>query len=944
MIGSPPRARALTLLSLAAVPLAAALLPVASLVAQVPSPKAFLGHDIGEDYFLADYTQLRSYWAELAKRSQRMVIEQIGTTSYGQPMEIAIISSPANLAKREDYRKLLYRLSRGRDEDPSVVRELARQGKAIIWIDAGMHATESVAAQNIIELTYRMTSRDDAEVREILDNVILLVCPANPDGLEMIAKAYMATKKVGGLPVLYQKYIGHDNNRDHYVATQAETKAIAGALYRRWNPQIVYNHHQSAPRGTIIFTPPFRDPFNFNVDPIVIRGIDLVSAHMNNRFAAEGKAGVISRSGAPYSTWWNGGLRTTVYFHNMIGILTEVYGSPSPGKVTQSLKRRVPYSDYPMPIASQEWHARQTIEYLQTSNFAILELAARYRQEFLHNTWRMARNSIERGERPHWTPTPKLLELAKKHDRQSRGADSEGQNEEDGQRLIPDPFSDPALQDPLVYVMSSDQPDFSAATRFVRALRRTGVEVHRVPRELRTGGKTYPAGSFVVKAAQAFRPHLRDMFEPQWHPDDLGSGGDPVRPYDSSGWTLAMQMGVEFDRLYESVNGGLEAVTDVEVEFLAGSISPGRAGYLMSHSDINGFIVTNRLLASGEEVYWLTEASVGVEVGTVYIRAGDKTVARLAQLSRELGVTFRGVEEKPKGAARRLRPVRVGLFDRFGGNMPTGWAQWAMETFEFPVRRVYGDEINAGDLRDQFDVLLFFTGLPTVGRAARTRQAMRGRRTRAPRGKKDLDRLRSALPAFEDWSDLESRQVSLKEGKAIPALKTFLSGGGVVLAFGSQATTLSKHLKLPVREGVYLDGLDKDGKPRRARSSEYFVPGSLLELSVDVNDPLGYGVAKHQVAMFRRSPVFEVQSHNEGSSTPVTSVAKYVGEGVLASGWAIGEELVAGKSAVLRAEYGEGEVYLFGAEVLYRGQPLGTFKFVFNAILGGTAETVPAVR
>ena len=226
----------------------------------------------------------------------------------------------------------------------------------------------------------------------------------------MVARGYMATRRVGGLPVQYQRYIGHDNNRDFYMANMPETAAINRILYRRWFPQIIYNHHQTAPRGTIIFTPPFRDPFNFSCDPLVVRGIELVSAHMNARFAWEGKPGVISRSGASYSTWWNGGLRTTAYFHNMIGILTESFGSPNPSQITQ--RAGLPSGDHPMPIPTQEWHARQTIEYLQTANFAILDLASRYRPELLFNIYQMGRNAIDKGSRDHWTATPRLARRA----------------------------------------------------------------------------------------------------------------------------------------------------------------------------------------------------------------------------------------------------------------------------------------------------------------------------------------------------------------------------------------------------------------------------------------------------------------------------------------------------------------------------------------------------
>jgi hypothetical protein len=555
-------------------PRLAALLLVLPLLAQrpLPSPKDFLGHDVGADHCLASYTQLQAYWKELAARSDRMRLQTIGQTSYGQEMLMAIVSSPGNLERLDELKSIARRLAKAEGVDRAQAQALAEQGRAVVWIDGGLHATESIAGQNILELVWRMVGRDDAEVRRILDEVVLLVCPVNPDGMELVAKTYGVTRRVGGLPVLYQRYVGHDNNRDHYLVSQKETEAVARIFYAEWFPQIVYNHHQSAPAGTVIFTPPFRDPFNYHVDPLVVRGIEWVATHMNQRFTSEGKAGVISRGGAGYSTWWNGGLRTTTYFHNMIGILTEVFGSPNPTALHQSLERRLPNGDYPLPIGGRMWHARDTVEYLQTANFAILELAANYRRRLLFDIWQMGDRQIRLGSGDHWTVTPRLVDAA----RQRRAEAAERREEAGGEvpredesqprvarresEAVEAVFKDPALRDARGYVLPADQKDFEAAVRFVRALQKTGVDVHRATQGFEVAGKRYAPGALVVLTAQAFRPHVLDMFEPQWHPHDVRDG-EPVRPYDAAGWTLALQMGVEFDRVLEPFGGPFEKLT-----------------------------------------------------------------------------------------------------------------------------------------------------------------------------------------------------------------------------------------------------------------------------------------------------------------------------------------------------------------------------------------------
>jgi hypothetical protein len=865
------------------------LAPVAP--AQVPSPKEFLGHEVGADYSLCNYTDMMRFFRAIEAKSDRMRILDIGPTSYGQRMHMMVISSPANLAKLERLREISVTLARGR-VDAATAKDLAAEGRTFVWIDAGLHSTEAIAGQNILELVWQMNARSDDEVARILDEVVLLACPVNPDGYELVANAYRATRSMT-IPVLYQRYIGHDNNRDFYVCNQLEAQNVNRVFYREWCPQIVYNHHQSAPANTIIFTPPFRDPHNYLVDPMVVRGIEIVSAHMNQRFAAEGKPGVISRSGAPYSGWWNGGLRSTNYFHNIIGILTESFGRPEPTPIGQPLERRLPYGDYPDPVPAQVWHARQTVEYLQTANFAILDYAARYRRELLRDIWTMATRAIERGRRDHWTPTPFLVEAAKRRD---------------------DPaavFTDPALRDPRVYVLRSDQPDWSAAQRFVRHLQRCGVEVHRAAAPFPLNGSTMPAGSYVVKCDQAYRAHVLDQFEPQWHPQDIKEG-KPVAPYDAAGWTLAMQMGVQYERSFEACDQVFEAVRYSEA-FVPADAPGGRGrggwSWYLNPRDSHTVIAVNRLLAAGCKVEVLGSGVFAVEQAPM-------AATVLATAASELGV--RAGEAPSVVGNLPLRPVRLGLFDTFGGHMPTGWDQWLLQEFAFPVRQVWGDRIEAGDLRRDFDVLVFHTGLPgqrDLERAARRRD------------EEKIPELMQALPKFEDWSNLESRATRLTGEKSLPALREFVAQGGTLIALGGEVDKVVRHFELPVKVGTYVPTADGE---RRTSREEYYVPGSLLAIEVDTAHPAARGCPREIATMVNTgSAILEVTD----PTAKIDVLARYRGMDTLVSGWAIGEEFLVGKAAALCAHVGKGRVFLFGADVTYRGQPMASFKLFFHAIL-----------
>ena len=363
---------------------------IAQSTTSITSPKQEFGHDIGEDYFLANYQQLLKYWDKLDRQSNRMQVVRIGTTAEGRPMVMAIITAPENFRKLSRYQEIARKLARADGINEAQAREMAREGKAIVWIDGGLHATEVLGAQQLIQWVYEMVSRNDPETMRFLRDDILLATLVNPDGMDLVSDWYMrdsvkTNRSTSGVPRLYQKYAGHDNNRDSYMASQPETQAVDSIFYRAWYPHIVYNHHQTGPAGTVIFAPPFRDPFNYNFDPLIPVGIDLVGAAIHSRFIQEGKPGSTMRSGSSYSTWWNGGLRTTVYFHNMIGLLTEAIGNPTPMEIPLVPDRLLPSSANPFPILPQKWHFAQSIAYELSANRAVMDIASKYKEDFLFN-------------------------------------------------------------------------------------------------------------------------------------------------------------------------------------------------------------------------------------------------------------------------------------------------------------------------------------------------------------------------------------------------------------------------------------------------------------------------------------------------------------------------------------------------------------------------------
>src|SRR3954462_7530400 len=380
----------------------------------ITTPKQQFGFNIGDDYQLATYTQFVAYWQKLDKESDRMKVVEIGKTAEGRPQLMAVITAPENFKKLDRYKEISKRLALAEGLTDDQAHALAREGKAVVWIDGGRHATETLGAQQLAQVVYEMVSKDDEETRRFLDDCIILFVHANPDGNELVSNWYMRSaspqqRTLNNLPRLYQKYIGHDNNRDFFASTQAETENINRALYHEWFPQILYNHHQSGPAGTIAWSSPQRDPYNSTLDPLLILGLQALGTHLAERAATEGKPGVTLASGGAYDGWWNGGIRNTGNFPNILAILTETIGSPTPMRVAFAPQRLIPNRDLPYPIEPQEWHFKQSIDYPLTFNRAILDYASRNRENLLFNIYKMGQRSIQRGSGDYWTPAPSRI-------------------------------------------------------------------------------------------------------------------------------------------------------------------------------------------------------------------------------------------------------------------------------------------------------------------------------------------------------------------------------------------------------------------------------------------------------------------------------------------------------------------------------------------------------
>ena len=639
-----------------------------SINAQIPKPSDVFGFEVGADYKLADYDQMLEYYEKLAASTDRVQMIEIGKSVMGRPMKLLFISSEENMKSLEKWRTISEKLSRARIS-PEEAKKLSYEGKAIVWFDGGMHATERAHAQMTSELMWRIASEESEEMKKIRDNVITLVVPViNPDGVDIVVDWYK--KNLGtpyettGPPILYQKYVGHDNNRDWFMSNMPETKAVTTVLYNQWYPQIVHNHHQTSPSWARIFLPPFRSPVNPNIHPGVTTGVNLVGTAMANRFATKKMPGVIS--GTAFSMFWNGGMRTTPYYHNQIGILTEVaHATPTPRFYDPKKKPKnvggKPSNGteifYPYPWEGGESHFRDAVDYMLTASMGILDLAADKKDEFLYNIYDMGKDAIEDTEKV------------------------------------------------FAYIIPKDQWNPSESINLTNILMQGGLEAHKATSSFSVGDKSYEAGSMIFYGAQAFRPYLTDLMEKQDYPDQfLYPGGPPQPPYDLAGWTLPMQMGVTVDKVNESFNINTEPITS-KLSYKEGTVN-GSGNFMFSNKDNLSALAVNRLQKAGYTVAKLKADYNDFSAGSFVVKGKRNLKNEVSKLSKELGIDFKGANSIDNSKIIELNKIKVGLYKSWQANMDEGWTRWMLEQFEFDIDTLHNKDIKNGKL-SQYSAIIF---------------------------------------------------------------------------------------------------------------------------------------------------------------------------------------------------------------------------------------------
>jgi hypothetical protein len=870
----------------------------------LPTPESVLGFKPGADNKLATYDQAIDYLKKLASASPEIVLMEAGKTSQGRTAYFAVVSDPKNLARLDRYREIARRLAHPEGLTDAQAQALARDGRAMVHLDGGCHASEVAGAQMTLQLAYDLVSRTaDPLTREILENDIVILWPTmDPDGQQMVAEWLAKNADTpyaqSSLPRLYQEYVGHDNNRDAYMLNMIESRVMEH-FWRQWEPNIIYVFHQSAPFPTRIWLPPFSEPVGLHAPYIISREVNMIGMAIAQGLEERGQIGA-THMGTSFDAWYPGYVDYAPVFKNIPAFWTETAGSGAAPReytlndIPQAYRDLRPQSLYASPWPGGWWRLSDALAYDETAALSTLEYAAKYRESLLYNRYQAGRDQIAMGRKTA----------------------------------------------PYAYVIPQRQRDPVAAVELLRRLAFGGVRVSQLAAPLAVGDTTYPAGSWVVPADQEFAALAREVLDEQHYPDlRQYPGGPPLRPYDAAGWTLPLQMGIEIATIGTPLTDDMRAtmkqlgpspaarITPVPynsteskdaapfdsvpgIGFDAdpaaaaivpppGTLSGSGPDLAVNPSENNAFRAITSAWKQGASVSFV--AGEG-DKGARYVIDGLAEAAQ-ADMVRSLALTA----ERTTPGGTPVKKPRIGLFQPWSGSMDEGWTRWLLEQYGFEFVSIHPEDFHS-PLGDKVDVLILADDarIPVEGGQAGGRgRAGGGGRGQGGRGGGGGRAVRPEYAYALTAADLE-------------AFEAFVRAGGDVVCFNSACRFVMQQFNLPVKNVV--EGL---------RPEDFFLRGSIVSVKTDPTHPIMAGMPETAAVFVDGSPVFEPQVGFKG-----TVLAQYGPTGSpLLSGYLIGENHLQGKAAALDVELGSGHVVLIGFRPQWRGQPFGTFRVVFNAAI-----------
>lgn len=828
----------------------------------IKHPREIVGQELGENNKVPMWDKIVEYFRYLDGVSDRVEVEQLGLTSLKNPFVLVKISSPGNLKNQEEYRGIMQRLSDPRGLSEQEAQTLVRRGKNIVVITCAVDADEVGSPQSAMLFAYTLATANTPEAREILDNTILLLVPSlNPDGLILISKWVAKTTGTiaeGREPDEPHFFYG-ENNRDWFVFVHPETRMTVEKIFNAWRPPIVYDMHQMGATlgvGVRMWVPPFFEPNEPNVHPMVIQRTNELGMFLASTLIEMGKPGV-----AFYSIYdaWNP-MRQYAPLHNSVRILSEA-ATPNlatdarvrPEQIRPQLNVDVSKKTWnnPIPWNGGDWSIRNVIEYEQPLMMGVMRHAAEHRERWLKGHLEIHRESVNYKGRPS------------------------------------------------AFVVPAAQRDPSASAEMLNALIFAGVEVMRASAPFKADNVDYPAGTYVLPLTQPYGRYLKSLMEKKSYTPAMDTGG-PIAPYDSVGFTLPVQMGVEYAQADSPFEARLTKVTAVKPPEGLVSGGSGRSGYLIPRESNAAIKLATRLMRDRIPVFWIRKPvqirGVTFPSGTLFAPAAAGLAARVEAAAKELGINVTAAEEAINVPVQQLKLARIAVYRSYVRERydESGAYFKLFDEYGFDWKEIVDGDIRQGNLKDRFDVII----LPPILRA---------------------DTLRNGHRPGTFLPD-ETGGIGQQGARN---LKVFVDAGGTLIANDQTSQFAIEEFNLPVKD-----------VSRGIPEKQFAVPGSLVKILGNSEHPISFGMPSEFAAMQFRNPVFEV------TGTGPEVAATYPSTNPLISGWITGAETLANRAAIVDAPVGKGHVILLGIRPEYRLQARGTYKLLFNAILYGSAAPV----
>jgi len=840
------------------------------------SPEEFFGFRMGTDRKLARWDKIVEYFHLLEKSSNKIKITELGKTTEGNPFLLAIITSSNNMKNLEKIREACQKLAYSEDLTEDEVESLTKTGKAVVANTNSLHASEVGGTQMASELAYDLITGDSPDIEQILEEVVFLLVPcANPDGNIMVVdwyNKYLGTEFEGGpLPWLYHKYVGHDNNRDQIRNNMVESKMLANVLYIDWFPQAYIDNHHMGSYGCRLYCPPYSNPTDPDVDPLVWTEQTLYGGAMIMRLEQAGKTGI--ENSADYPAEFIDSYTRVVAWHNICGMTSESasaniatpiyvhYHQLQPARAGRGRPEYRAQVNFPHPWPGGWWRLRDIVEQQKIQALATLEIAAKYREAILRNLYIKARRSAERGK----------------------------------------------TEPPYAYIFSPHQHDPLTVFKLLQDLLNIGVKIHKAEKDFSVEGVKYQKGTYVIFLSQITRPLLLKILRRTLYhlsPWSRTPEGEPIPPYDLASCNMADFMGIKIVEAAKPLEGNFELVKNIE--FPEGSLEGiSKQGYFLDGRINDAFKAVNRLLKKNFKVYRVDEeVKKGIllfPAGSFYIPEQKGVAKALRAEASELHLTFYSSDSTPDFKRHEIKPLSIAIYQRYwGGNMDEGWTRWLLEQYGYSYTIVMDKAIKE-ELKEKYDVLI----LPSDPTELITGEKL----------EEYYERLKRPMPKYPP----EYTSGIGKEG--IEKVKEFVEAGGALIALNEASNFAIEELKLAITNVV------KDLKP-----TDFICPGSTLKAKVDTASSLAYGITEDIYTLFwRGSPVFEVKQgmNNEDYQVIIT----YPDEEILHSGWLTGEKYLSRKAALIDAKYGNGRIVLFGFPPQFRAHNDATFKFLFNTLI-----------